>query len=494
MDEEITLDRRCDRRAASPTLRELAGVVFRQRRLLVVSFAVVLILSVAYGLLTSTYRAEMKILVRRGRVDPPVAPQASGMSQLIRSEITEEEMNSEVELLRDHAILQKVVEANDLGAQEEGWWWKHSRQAQIERAVRRLAGRLHVDPVRKTKLIAVSFEDNDAARAARVLNSLAQVYMEKHLEVQRPSGEFRFFEQQTERYGKELDNSEAKLLGLIEQKNVISAALERDIALQKWSDADASQRQTRVAIAEAERRVQGLQSQLAELPERTTTVIKAADNPQLLGQLKSNLLTLELKKTELLTKFEPSYRLVQEVEQQISETKAAIANEEQSPVREETTDKNKGYEWAKSELEKAQVELGGLHARATAYSGVVAGYQQRAKMLGAEALAEQDLMRTAKTAEENYLLYVRKREEARIGDALDQRRILNVTMVSEATEPALPKRSPLMVAWVGLLLAGSVSTVLAFAADYLDPALRTPAEVMALLEAPVLASLPRRAA
>ena len=38
--------------------------------------------------------------------------------------------------------------------------------------------------------------------------------------------------------------------------------------------------------------------------------------------MKSKLLELQLKRTELLTKFEPSYRLVQEVDQQIAETKS----------------------------------------------------------------------------------------------------------------------------------------------------------------------------
>jgi hypothetical protein len=35
--------------------------------------------------------------------------------------------------------------------------------------------------------------------------------------------------------------------------------------------------------------------------------------------MKSKLLELELRRTELLTKFQPSYRLVREVEQQIAQ-------------------------------------------------------------------------------------------------------------------------------------------------------------------------------
>ena len=73
--------------------------------------------------------------------------------------------------------------------------------------------------------------------------------------------------------------------------------------------------------------------------------------------MKSTLLTLELKRTELLSKFDPTYRPVQEIEKQIRDTRAAIEGEKNAPVRDETTDQDPTYEWVKSELVKAQSEL-----------------------------------------------------------------------------------------------------------------------------------------
>jgi len=49
---------------------------------------------------------------------------------------------------------------------------------------------------------------------------------------------------------------------------------------------------------------------LKKLPARTTTQVRVADNPELMKALKSSLLDLELKRTGLLTKFEPGHRLV----------------------------------------------------------------------------------------------------------------------------------------------------------------------------------------
>ncbi len=162
------------------------------------------------------------------------------------------------------------------------------------------------------------------------------------------------------------------------------------------------------------------------------TQLRTADNPRLLQQMKSTLLQLELKRTELLSKFEPTYQPVVEVEKQIRETRAAIAAEKDAPIRDETTDQNPTYEWLKSELAKAQTDLSGLEARAIANQVALAKYRKVLAHLQQAAIVQQDLLRTAKTEEDNYLLYLRKQEEARINDALDRRGILNVAIAEPA--------------------------------------------------------------
>ncbi|HKC70413.1 MAG TPA: hypothetical protein VKB60_02265, partial [Terriglobales bacterium] len=249
--------------------------------------------------------------------------------------------------------------------------------------------------------------------------------------------------------------------------------------------------QTQAAMAETERRISTLQQQIASIPPRMVTQQRTADNPQLLQQMKSTLLTLELKRTELLTKFDPNYRPVQEVEKQIRETRAAIEGERTAPLRDETTDRDPTHEWARSELAKAQAELSGLQARATADQAALARYRDGARSLQEASIVQQDLVRAAKTEEENYLLYLRKQEEARINDALDRRGIVNVAVAEAPTVPALPARSRLLYGLLSVFLAGTASLGLAFAADFLDPSFRTPDEVTAFLEAPVLASLPK---
>src|SRR5208283_5721829 len=366
------------------------------------------------------------------------------------------------------------------------------REQRVERAARRLARKLQVETMKKTNLIAISYSSHDPRQAARVLSAVANAYLEKHMVVHRPSGEVRFFEQQMSESRRQLDDAKLRLLQFSSAHGVVAASQERDLALQKLSDVDASYRQTRIDLAETQQRVWELQEHLKTLPERSTTQVRTSDNPELLKALKSSLLDLQLKHTQLLTKFEPSHRLVQEVDQQIAQARAAIAFESTSPVRDETTDKDAHYEWASSELQQAQVKLKALQARAAATGTQEAAYREMTQRLGEDAVSQDDLQSTEKAAEENYLLYVKKQEEARMADALDQRGIVNVAIAEQPVAPALPHWSTWAVLLIGLAAACTAGTGAAFAADYLDPALRTPEDVTELLNLPVLASLPRK--
>lgn len=478
----------------SPSPREVAAVFFRHQKLLLVSFLLVLTAGVTYSVLTPSYKAEMKILLRRGRIDPAVTPTQTASPAFEHDEITEEELNSEVELLGDEDILRKVVLETGL-ADRVSWISRlrgEDRETLIQKAVQRLAKKLEVQPVRKSRLITVAYRSSDAQLAAAVLRSLADAYLEKHIEIRRPSGQQTFFEQQTEQARRALEQSEAQMIDFTHRQGVVSAALERDLALQKLSEAQSADLGLQASIAEAAERVRSLDSKLRDLPPQRVTQVRNADNPQLQEKLKSKLLELELQRTELLTKFQPSYRLVQELDQQITQAKSSIAAEDLRPLRDELTEQDPEYQWASAERIKAQVERQALEERHAVARVQIARYQLAAERLGANAVTQDDLERKLKAAEDKYLLYANKREEARIGDALDDDGILNVAIAEAPRVPALPVWPVSTAAVFSFIAAGVFSTGMVFAADRFDPSFRTAEEVIQVLGAPVLASLPAR--
>lgn len=473
-----------------PSLRDLVAVLFRQRSPMLAAFVLVVVAVAISGVWIPRYEAQMKILALRQRSDEMVTPSANEPAQFNSDQVSEEDLNSEVELLNSDDLLRKVVLTTGLyrryGSSREG-----DSALSIARAVRTLSKDLKIEPLRKTNVITVSYEARDPELAEEVLKALAAAYTEKHLEVHRPLGEFKFFDQQTEQYKQGLNRAQAKLSDFNKGTGVVSAEAERNSALQQAEAFDSNARQAQTAFIETEQRVNTLQAQLQTIKPRMTTVVRNSDNPQLLEQLKSTLLNLELKRTELLTKFEPTYRLVQEIDQQITDAKNAIAAEESKPIRDETSDQNPDYQWVQAELTKAQADLSGMKARAAYAAAVAEKYREEAQHLDQNKSTQENLIQDAKTQEENYLLYERKREEARISNALDQGGILNVALAEQPVVPALPKRSTLGIAFLTLLLAGTFSFTTAFALDFMDPTFRTPNELAGYLRAPVLASLPK---
>jgi uncharacterized protein involved in exopolysaccharide biosynthesis len=476
------------------TLRDAFAIGFRHKRVLVLCFCGVLLGTlVAAILMPPNYRAETRILVKHERVDPVVSPEQSLPTQG-RDEVTEEQLNSEAALITSDDVLRQAVVACGLQKRKSitGWLFRRSDDEKIARAVDNLKSSIKVEPIRKSNLISVSYESSDPKQAAAVLSNVAKGYIDKHLEVHRPPGQLKFFEQETELYRQDLDKAENQLKAFAQEQGGVAPLLARDITLQKLNDFNASLQQTKADLASTEQRIHDLEKQAGSTPARLITQVKESDDASVLQQLKSALLTLELKRTELLTKYQPTYRLVQEVDKQIEDTRASIASEESKPLRDAVTDQNPTYSWIGTELAKARADYIGIQAREAATQAIVAMYQGNARQLEEKDLAQHDLARTAKADEDNYLLYLRKREEARMSDALDEQRILNVAIVDNPTVPSVPTGDRWRYGLVGLLLAATLSVGVVFTIEYLDPSLRTPSEVMSELNIPVLAAVPQR--
>lgn len=491
--------------ASGVTLRDVVRPVFRHRRLaLLIFFGIFFGAILAILLLPRKYEAEMKLLVNRDRVDAVVTPNAdSPAGAQPTAAISEEDINSEVELLKSRDLLEKVVLACGLDSEVESNWAQiagrvssflrvtpSTPEARLAESVQTLENRLVVDPLKKTTLIRVAYTSRDPALSARVLGTLATLYQEKHAAVHRPAGTFSFFDEETNRYRNDLAAAEMQLTDFNSQAGIISAVAQKQLVLQQISQFEAELVQTQTSAGEARTRALALKAEAAGTPERQTTQVRKTDNAQLLASLQASLLSLQLKHSEMTMKYAPEYPPVVEVEKQIAGARAAIAQALASPIQEITTDRTPAQDWMATELAKAETDRSALDARAAATARAVSHYERAAQTLGVQGTMQDDLARNVKTAEDNYLLYLHKREEARISDALDSKRIVNVSIAEAATIPALPT---LHLAWVligGFFIASVASVGSAYAVDRLDPSFRTPDELGRYLDVKVLASIP----
>src|SRR5712692_836017 len=479
-------------RLVSFTPRDFVAMAFRRRRVLVTCFFGILLGSILSAIVWPSYRAETEILVRRQRVDPVVTPQQSSQ-MTVSSLMTEEEINSEVELIKSEDVLRQVVLQCGLDKRHSllgSLLSSRDPEQRIAKAVRNLRSGLGVDSLPKTNIIRISYGSSDPKMAAQILRVLDNVYLAKHEEVHGSSGQFSFFDRQTERAKAELAEAEERLKALPQRTGTANPTLARDITLQKVNDFNSSLGQTRAAIAESRKKIEAMEQLAKTTPARLTTQMREQDDAPVLQQMKATLLGLQLKRSDMASKFQPDYPPLQELDREIAQTSAAISGER--PLNDVTTDQNPAYTWVNSELVKSKAELRGFEAKATETESLVRQTLASARELDAEGIEQQDLVRTTKAAEERYLTYLRKREEARITDAFDQHGFLNVTVAEKPTVPSLPAESPWMYGLVGLFLAFTVSAGAVFTLEYFDPSFRNSAEVEAVLNVPVLAAVPHQ--
>ena len=176
-----------------PTLRDIIAVLFRQRWPMLAAFILVVIAVAVSGVWVPKYEAQMKILALRQRSDAMVTSSANAPSQYSNDQVSEEDLNSEVELLNSDELLRKVVLTTGLNNQS-GSSTDSGSAVSVAKAVRNLSKDLKIEPLRKTNVISVSYAARDPKMAEEVLKALSAAYMDKHLELHRSSGEFKFFE------------------------------------------------------------------------------------------------------------------------------------------------------------------------------------------------------------------------------------------------------------------------------------------------------------
>jgi uncharacterized protein involved in exopolysaccharide biosynthesis len=474
----------------TPTLRDLVAPIFRQKGagllVAVTVFAATAIFALARP---PQYDAEMKILVKRERVDPVVSGDPD-VRPLARTDVTEDDLNSEVELLKSRDLLQQVAVAAGLHTQQTT---SAATNDSLPMVVQELQSALRVTPIRRTTFIKVTYRSSDPTTAARVLSELARLYPEKHLALHRPPGAYDFFKTQADEFQRRLDEAERRLQEFGRQENVVSAELEKQNTLQRLADFEATLQQTLGSIADATRRISQLETETASTPPRHTTQIRTSENRELVTDLTSRILELEVKHAEMLRKFTPTYPPAAALAQELQQARTALTRAEQAAPSEETTDRNPTYLWIQSELARVKTDRAAFEARAAALAQTVAVYRDKARRLDEKAGVEQDLTRAMKSAEEGYIMYRRKQEEARISDALDRTRIVNVAVAEAPTVPSTPSGAgTALLMLLGAVIAVVVGTGTAYVLDYLSPYFRTPDEVESTLDIPVLASLPAR--
>lgn len=452
-------------------LHEIGAILFRRKWLILVTFFVVVTGITVHTLRTpKEYKARMKILVKNDRAGVVVSASSNDQSVLM-GEVSENEINTEIELLNSNDLLSQVVIARRLDKPDPGSGARpgERRQIALEDAVSSLQRGLKISPVHKADIIQVEYTSQDLHEPAAVLRQMAASYLEAHLRLHGTPGTYEFFLNQAAHYRSELIDAEAKLTDFSLRNNIVLFGPQQEELLRRASESSSMLLAAETAIREDTLKIADTRSQLAAVKPRVVTQNHTLSNLNSVEHLATMLVELQNRRTQLLSKFQPEDRLVQEVSEEMSNTQAALERAKNVSESEQTTDVNPVRQSLMLDLSKEQAELAGLEARRQTLVQQTESYHLQLKNLGKSTEEYNDLIRRQKEAEESYLLYMRKTEEARIADSLDKQKIANVAIAENPVEPQHPfKPNVALNIELGTVFAGFLSLGLAFTAEYLS--------------------------
>ncbi len=210
------------------SLRDGATVIFRRKWLILTTLLTAVIVTFfVVSRTTDKYESRMKLLVKNMRADVPVA--ATNKDSAADNEVSESQINSEIELLKGRDLLEQVVKQVKLAKASP----KGEENKAVEEAVYKLEKDLRISSVKKANIIEVSYSAQSPATAAAVLNKLAELYLEKHLKVNHLTGAFEFFQNQADTYKRDLQQSENRFSNFQKQTGTVGINQQKELTISR---------------------------------------------------------------------------------------------------------------------------------------------------------------------------------------------------------------------------------------------------------------------
>ena len=260
----------------------------------------------------------------------------------------------------------------------------------------------------RSNLIEVEFQNENAQVAAKALSVLLEGLKDRHLEVfsKVHSG---FLEEQLKAYEEKLQSSQ-HALARFRQEHQLANEEQGSLLVNQRSDLD-------TALGEETGKLAGLQEKLSFVKSRPGIYFTAS------SELRVQLNQLRRKEQELSQKYndeaQPLVTLREDiglVEKQLKEQEDYLRNVECFRIE--------------SDIKPLQLRIAGLKQQ-------MEQVDRRTITYGKDSVELQDLKREAAANEANYDMYLKKVEEARIQDNMDERRMTNIAVVQQ---PSVPSR------------------------------------------------------
>jgi uncharacterized protein involved in exopolysaccharide biosynthesis len=342
------------------SLRDIIAILAKHKGKILGVFigTVGLVMGISFAM-DPTYEAQASLMVKMGREHmfrSEVGTNAPAVS-LDQERIVE----SEIQILTSRDLVRRVIEV--MGVERlypEVIENPPLNITPLEAALREMQDNLVIMKAKDSNVIKTAFQHKDRRVAEDALSHLLTFFKEKHLQVfSTPKASF--LERQAEAYQQKLNESKTNLQIFKQKHHLSSLDEERRLILEQRRDLDTSLKENQNKKHGLTSKLVSLREQISHVPERTSIEsVSSSARERAIDETKANLLALRLKEENLLTKFQESSRLVQNIRNEIAVVEGFIREQESLLKDTVKTGKNPVYQELEIETLRVEAELKSL--------------------------------------------------------------------------------------------------------------------------------------
>ena len=450
-----------------------------------VSFTAILIATLKQR---PVYRAQALLEIQKENPDIPTIKELYELE-----EVSDAYLRTQYSILGSESLARRVIDQLHLETLPEynsrKWWqlWprtKKSSTTQIfaagpmpesrdreisERVLERFQDRLTIDPINRSHLVAVRFESRDPELAARVVNTVAQDYIDQHLEARwqatEKAGEW--LSQQLVGVKARLEKSEDELQDYARRKGLVFLETDKG-ASQNVANERMQQLQEQLTRAQGERYEKEALYRLVQTSD--AGALPGVFDSKLIQDLSERLAELKRELAQLSTTFNPDYPRAKEIQSQIDEIRASLQEERQRAA------------------DRIVNDYSAAVRRESLVQQALEAQQKQVNLIAEKSVQYNILKREVDTNKQLYEGLLQQLKEAGISAGL---RASNIRIVDSAEPPAKPaKPKKLLNLAMAVFLGLGLGVFAALFQERLDDTVKGDDDVERLFGLPSLALIP----
>lgn len=472
-------------------LRDYWRVLVKRRYIVATFFLVCLVVVAIYSLtMTPIYKATAQLMIEKAN------PNILSTQELVAIDTSGTDFyQTQYQILESRSLAREVIKRLNLSQYPE---FKRPEKkespsstglavpigsnsffAEDSALVPAFLGRLKIEPIRNSRLVKVNFESQDPQLAAKVVNTLAQAYIDwgLGLRLQTQQNAAVFLDEQVKEVKRKVETSEQALQQYREKYGV--AALSptgggkdsqsgQDVTRQKMAQVNAQLVEITNKRIEAEINYKQARD-LLQHPEKAESIPEAVNSPVIVA-IKNQEIQLMREKTEKGEKFGPKHPTMVAINQEIE----GLRKKKFQEIKNIVESMKSKYQVTVSQESSLQTALGRSQSETINRDKVAIQYQ----VLQQEVDSNRGL----------YDMLLKRLKETNVSE---ENRTVNIHVVDPAEIPKRPSKPRLKLNLLLACLVGLMGGVgVAFFLEYMDNTVKTPDDLKQYLNIPYLGPVP----